>query len=246
MNLDKIQLVLDKINRLHKSMSLDPENVAQIEKDLMKDYVKLLYGACLDDHTPSIPRKIERKENFEPSFEASTPIVTQRRSIERQSTPNPTPTPKRVEYVPPVERIIAPPPVAKPVVEEVVAETPPPVYQPHVTAARSNKNTDIPKEYSSLFHQEEGKELSHKLSSLPISDLHKAMGINERIFTINELFRGDSMAFKHTMTSLNQLSSFEEAKNYLAQNVAGEFDWVNKSKINKAKNFIRLVKRRYI
>ena len=199
MNLDKIQLILDKINRLHKSMSLDPENVAQIEKDLMKDYVKLLYGACLDDHTPSMPQKIaSRKEKFEPTFEASTPVVTQRRSIERQ----PTPTPKRVEYVPPVERIIAPPPVATPVVEEVVAETPPPVYQPHVTAARPTIKKDIPEEYSSLFHQEEGKELSHKLSSLPISDLHKAMGINERIFTINELFRGDSMAFKHTMTCL--------------------------------------------
>ncbi len=242
MNLDKIQLILDKINRLHKSMSLDPENVAQIEKDLMRDYVKLLYGACLDDQTINMPKKMARKQEIEPSFEASTPVVTQRRPIERQ----PAPTPKRVEYVPPVERIIAPPPVAKPIVEEVVVETPPPVYQPHVTAARSNINKHIPEEYSSLFHQEEGKELSHKLSSLPISDLHKAMGINERIFTINELFRGDSMAFKHTMTSLNQLNSFEEAKKYLAQNVAGEFEWASKSKINKAKNFIRLVKRRYI
>ncbi len=243
MNLNKIQLILDKINRLHKSMSLDPENVAQIEKDLMRDYVKVLYGACLEDQTPSVARKVIKTERIDTPFEASTPVVAQRRPIERQ----PAPTPKRVEYIPPpVERIITPPPVARPNVEEVIAETPPPVFQPQVTAARPNGNKAIPEEYTALFHQEEGKELSHKLSSLPISDLHKAMGINERIFTINELFRGDSMAFKHTMTSLNQLGSFEEAKNYLAQNVAGEFDWANKSKVNKAKNFIRLVKRRYI
>ena len=72
------------------------------------------------------------------------------------------------------------------------------------------------------------------------------MSINERIFTLKELFGNEEEVFKTTLNELNGLSNYEEAKNYLAEKVVDKYDWVNDSKIKKAKNFIKLVKRRYL
>lgn len=253
MNLNKAQLLLEKINRLYKSMSLDPENVAAIEKDLMRDYIKQLYAAFLEESITKSnqePTATSRMVHAAPVDTYVPPVVKPKRE-ERIITPLPKTRQHREERTtiapppPPVtERIIAPPPV----IEEVVASTPPPVYnRPKVMAVPQSSRQQAPnEEYEQLFQQESSNELSHKLGTLPISDLNKAMGINERIFTINELFRGDSGAFKKTIAMLNQLPSFREAKAYLAENVVNEFDWTNKLRRNKAKNFIKLVNRRYL
>ena len=71
------------------------------------------------------------------------------------------------------------------------------------------------------------------------------MGINERIFTMNELFGGDQAAFDDTIKALNGFSNFAQAKNYLAANVASKFKWDAKAKKKKAKTFVKLVRRRY-
>ncbi len=239
MDLNKAQLLLDKINRLYKSMSLDPKNVAQIEKDLMQDYIKSLYDSFMDERQNSPVSSI----HVEPTVRKATPEMSPppvQKFEARQSTP--PPVERRVITPPPrLERIIAPP------VEEVIVETPPPITSPPPRAATPPPapTPTISDDGEQLFSLENGTELSHKLSSLPISDLNKAMGINERIFTINELFRGDSRAFKHTMNELNQLSTFEQAKEYLASNVVNQYDWTNKQRRNKAKNFIKLIRRRY-
>lgn len=71
------------------------------------------------------------------------------------------------------------------------------------------------------------------------------MGLNERIFTVNELFGGDQSVFDNIVATLNELRTFADAKNYLIQNVAGKYNWASKDRKSKAKNFIKLVKRRY-
>ncbi len=239
MDLNKAQLLLDKINRLYKSMSLDPKNVAQIEKDLMQDYIKSLYEAFLSEKNSG-----QKPPQFEPSIKKTAPEISKppvEKYEPRQSPP--PPVERRIVAPPPrLERIIAPP------VEEVIVESPPPITSPPPRAATPPPvtTTAINEDGEHLFSLENGTELSHKLSSLPISDLNKAMGINERIFTINELFRGDSRAFKHTMNELNQLSSFDQAKQHLAANVINQYDWMNKQRRNKAKNFIKLIRRRYL
>ena len=48
------------------------------------------------------------------------------------------------------------------------------------------------------------------------SDLTKAMGINERMLTVNELFDGDNSAFKAALSALNGLDSYEAAKSYIS------------------------------
>lgn len=90
-----------------------------------------------------------------------------------------------------------------------------------------------------------GKELSERLSQTPIADIKKAMGINERVLTLNELFGGDQAAFDETLTALNGFSSYDQAKNYLASTAAPKFNWTEKEKKKKAQAFAKLVWRRY-
>ncbi len=80
---------------------------------------------------------------------------------------------------------------------------------------------------------------------MPIGDIKKAMGLNERISTQNELFGGDAADFENTVSALNQLRNYEEAKNYLIRDMAVKYNWLGKAKKEKAKEFIKLVRRRY-
>lgn len=97
-----------------------------------------------------------------------------------------------------------------------------------------------------LFELEEVKELSDKLSQSPIADLTKALGINDRLLTVNELFSGDFSNFDESFRRLNQMSSFEEAKSYLMEEVVVQHDWISPDKKARAKRFIKFVRRRYL
>ena len=136
-----------------------------------------------------------------------------------------------------------PPPPAEALPEAAVAEAPPapPVAKPEVKPSPATSSPAL----EELFATEAVTELSDKLSLAPISDLTKAMGLNERIFTVNELFGGDNAEFQTMITSLNGLSSFDEAKSVLMRSVAQKYDWGAPGKVKKAKTFIKLVQRRY-
>lgn len=101
-------------------------------------------------------------------------------------------------------------------------------------------------ELLALFEDATGNELSDRLSQLPLKDLTKAMSINERIFTIKELFGNDKEEYQNMMTALNGLGSFEEAKQILLGSVATKYKWGSKGKMKKAIGFIKTVRRRYL
>ena len=127
------------------------------------------------------------------------------------------------------------------------APAPEPSFEPVKTPTRPvSASQKIKPDHTDLFEMEEVKELSQKLSAQPIKDLHKAMGLNERVFTINELFGGDPKLFRITMDKLNSFSTFEEAKVHLSHHLADQHNWTSRKLKTKAKNFVKLVRRRYI
>ncbi len=99
--------------------------------------------------------------------------------------------------------------------------------------------------YDEIFDTKSGKELFDKLESLPITDIKKAMGLNERILTQNELFGGDAQTFDQTIEYLNRCGSMDAAREYLIKNVIHKFDWTHESRIKKAQVFVKLIRRRY-
>jgi len=143
----------------------------------------------------------------------------------------------QVEYEEAEEAIQEEAPISKAKVSEAVT---PKSVKVEPTAAPA-----VSSALKELFDIERGDELSDRLSSTPVSDLTKAMGINEKVFTVNELFGGNSDEMNNMLTALNGLSSFEEAKSVLMRSVAAKYDWASAAKVKKAKNFIKLIQRRY-
>ena len=45
MNIKQANIILEKINRLYKSMTLDPSNIDEFEQDLMLSYIRQLHQA---------------------------------------------------------------------------------------------------------------------------------------------------------------------------------------------------------
>ncbi len=88
-------------------------------------------------------------------------------------------------------------------------------------------------------------ELSEKLSELPIPDLRKAIGLNDKLLLTRELFGEDSAAFDRTINTLNSFSSMDQAKAYLMEHCVMRYRWTDKKRIETAKKFIKLVRRRY-
>ncbi len=97
-----------------------------------------------------------------------------------------------------------------------------------------------------LLESFEMNDLSDKLRMQPIKDILKAMSINEKIFTINELFGGDKVTFDHTIRALNEAGSFQGAKDILTDEIIEKFNWTAPDKIKKLKQFLVLIKRRFI
>ncbi|HMG13956.1 MAG TPA: hypothetical protein VK590_00845 [Saprospiraceae bacterium] len=104
----------------------------------------------------------------------------------------------------------------------------------------SDLNLDI------LFSTKNPSELSDRLSQSHIDDIGRAMGLNERIFTLNELFDGNNTDFEKSLQDLNDANSFAAAKEIIAMNLAVKYNWLTDSKIKKARDFVKLVKRRFV
>jgi hypothetical protein len=254
MNLPQAKIALEKIITLYKSLSADEKNISPIERDLMLSYVRQLYETFLDAPPVSAPSKNVQQEpaprpkpepeRFAPPppepvrYTPPPPPVEQARPepIRVVEQPRYTPPPPPVEqprYTPP------PPPVEQP---RFTPPPPPPVETPRYAA----QNAGIPSDIEALFEgSNSGKELSDRLSNTAIADLSKAFGLNDRLLTQNELFGGSKAVFDEALKDLNNMSSFDTAKNVIVS-MAARYNWTaNEDRKKQAKSFIKLVRRRF-
>lgn len=247
MSYKKIQKQIRKISVLAENIAED-EEVSTIERDLLLSYVRKLYEQVLD---------LDLDEKVKPSSTSTKPVE----KVVLQDTPTPqvqntTPVTPAPEPTPKPE----PEPVEAPVVERKPFERAPKANTAVVTEPVQKVVESIPEpepvavasatspmsaEMKALFQRADSKELSDKLSNLPIADLTKAFSINERIFTIQELFNGNQDLFNSTISKVNAAANYEEATQILADGVAKELNWSDESKIRKAEGFVKKVQRRF-
>lgn len=120
----------------------------------------------------------------------------------------------------------------------------------HVSASAEENNTSIDSAdhdelLKKLFDLQKPDETASRFGHVPIASIESAMGLNERIFTLNELFGGDKGLFEAWCSKLNSLNSFAEAKNVLMTGPAQDFKWADPERIKMAEHFLRIVSRRY-
>ena len=250
MDLQRAETLLRKINMLFESLQAD-EEVSAIERDLMREHLRRLYDeftrpATSPPKSPTGGRRAPRA--------AAPPQVE---VIKKTAAPRPTPPPAPAvpeptpepPYAPP--RLIeldedlralaeqpAPPPSPKP--------RPRPAAKPKPREAAPAAGAPLREEVEALFDLPKSADVAGRLGNSRIGDLNRAMGLNERFLTRDELFGGDEGAMKDTLQVLNGFDSFGQAKQWLAANVIDKYDWTEKNRRKKAQVFLKLVRRRYV
>lgn len=243
-------IVLDKINSLYKSIQAGGGNIAPIERDLMLSYIRQLYDAVLNPATTG------------QAMSAAPPPAQKPEEPPVAVAPQRKPAPPKIIEIPDTLREMAPPPtpqVAKPtpppapVVQERAPQPEPPKQPappkqpepvPQAVAYTEAHKGNISAKVEALFSMEQARELSQKLGERPITDLTKAMAINDRLLYQNDLFGKDADAMNEILKVLNKYESFDQARSLLLS-VAEQYHWADEGTVDVAKGFIKLIRRRY-
>jgi len=101
------------------------------------------------------------------------------------------------------------------------------------------------KESSSLNDRlkEHKLEVSEKLTGMPVKDLRKAIGINDRFLYINDLFRGDEVMYERSIKTINSFSIWPEAEYWVKRELKIKLGWLDHNET--VQQFDQLVKRRF-
>jgi hypothetical protein len=157
-------------------------------------------------------------------------------------------TPKAQQEKP--EPVIKTVPKATPVRDEVpeVHSDIPAKNKAATTSARAGEEAEVlsdsikgPKLLGESIHQPiQYQELSSRLQAKPVTNLTKAIGINERFLYIRELFGNDSKKYEMAIETLNNAANFNDAFNYMIR----EFSWDMDSDL--VQGLLDLVRRKFI
>jgi hypothetical protein len=116
----------------------------------------------------------------------------------------------------------------------------------HQDPAEKRKSADLAFEYSESLNdrlKETKIELSQSLTSAPIKDLRKAIGVNDRFLFINELFRGDEAMYERSIKTIQNFSIYAEAEFWIRRELKVKIGWLDTDPV--VKQFDQLVKRRF-
>jgi hypothetical protein len=260
MDWQKANIAIKKINALHKSMAMGNGKVTSIERDLMLNYIRQLYELFLEQDVEEIEGvPSEKAESLSDRSAPEFEIVDK----EKDSEPTPAEEPKPEKPAPP--KIIEIPESIKELEkEEAEQQDDSPVFNSPAPPRESQKvRPPAPQrppeqkkepvrpasynkaELEGLFDFKTGGELADKLSDQPLSDLTKALSINDRLLYMNQLFGKDMSELDDSLKLLNRFENLQEAKS-LIYNLAEQYDWTHEEKMDVAKDFLKLVRRRYL
>lgn len=86
-------------------------------------------------------------------------------------------------------------------------------------------------------------DLGETYTEVPVRDLKKAIGINDRFLFINELFRGDEAVYERSIKTINGFSILAEAEYWIQRELKVKNGWKDSDEL--VKQFYQLVKRRF-
>lgn len=256
MDIEKVEKRLKKIFTVFDAFKEDGK-ITSIEKDLLLGYIRDLYEMVKDaPDSPSLPiQDIRIPEPVIQKTEISTPPPTPKEIPE----PKPEVVVAKAEVIDLTPEVVVVPepetvlPVmngqaevmeakSSEVLKSVVMQS---VQDEDILVVSEEKIPAVGTEMEKLFIINKAVDLSDKLAMSRIEDINKAMGINERLFNLNELFGGNSELFNATLAQLNQMINMDQAKKFLITGVASQYQWDSEKRWNKAHQFIRLISRRY-
>ncbi len=247
MNLQNVKQKLDKVSRFYAYLEENQEIVSRVDRDSLIASIRELYDACFEGEDAPVQQVVSTKKEVAPTTKKE-PVADTTKKKRPKLVFNDTSSDTTEQ-----ENTVKKEPVT--IKEETVIKTEPkqePVVQKEEAVEEGGKEEEkAPKggfngEYEELFMFEAVADLSQKLSAAPLKDLNKALGLNEKFLYINELFGGDVAKFQASIKILNEGSSFAAARSHMESDLIEQHEWMDKTKKSLAKDFVKLVRRRYL
>ena len=117
----------------------------------------------------------------------------------------------------------------------------PTLYMHRDTELNEKLLSDIPSRNDQLKTISEDR--LNRLQEGPITDLRKAIGVNERFQFIRELFRNDEAMYERSIKTINQFQIFPEADFWINRELKTKLGWINDHPL--VKQFDQLIRRRF-
>ena len=257
--------LLNRITALHRSLRLEDQDdtPSALERDLMLGYLRDLYAIYSDigvEDRKAKPAASPRMAPPDPPKEVpevpSVPEPTPPRPTSPEPRPEvpapkpepPTPSPAPESPVPTREPEVpnapVPPPPAPPVAEHTAKIDPKFRDEPAPNPPQPTSQPNMSPEVEALFQDPESNSgINNRLVRQRVSDLNRALSINNRVLFANKLFNGND-ELNEALKSLNLKGSMANAKPMLVD-LAQEHRWTKEDKEEVAREFIELVRRRY-
>lgn len=220
----EIELLLDKINLLFSDIKSD-DRIDKLEAGLFLKYVKQLQEKI--EAAANITSELPVKEII------NEPVVKpELKEIPRQEIPEVKIAEKKIEIV---EEKKANTEINIRAFEELIKQKEPELKKEIPVAEKTNNKKAailIPEDeedrmqtgLNQKLHKDK-KTLADKINNKKTSDLRTMIDLNDRIYFIRELFKGDSHAFDKAIKHINLLTSLSEANQYIEQELKRSFNW---------------------
>ena len=244
-----IEELVTKLDEQQHRLQTFSGDIPALETDLLQRQVRQLYEAALELEkmrtvvAPEAPAVVETEQS---------PAVTEPVEMATSSViPEPQPVPQ-----PPHESITEQITVEADQLKEPAAD----ILQVAGIKARKKKgdvNTVLFKESPTIGDRFEDEPTLHERIASgqplrtvashqqrkPISDLRKAIGLNEKFLFINHLFDGNLQVYNQAIEYLDASPSKVAAKEYIQNTLVPQFGWELQS--NTCQLFMELVERRF-
>jgi outer membrane biosynthesis protein TonB len=220
----------------------EPSAENNLESNTIAKPGKKTFSSNEPDTEPDIiPEPIQKKSKPEPSQEpanAAKPVQEKTETNHNSSEPEPTPEKQQKQDVPTTCRS-----EFTEKAKDVHAESMPDKTKNETSNNNKVLGEQLRKDQSFNDHiaRNPGNGPAKRLlTSPPIADLKRALGINDRFFFQRELFGGNANLMNQTLDQLNEMDGVADARNFLLAN----FNWDKEN--DAVASFLELIERRFI
>jgi len=130
--------------------------------------------------------------------------------------------------------------------QAAASAAPPPVPQPVVAERQKELHETISRPDQASLNEKlrQAKvELTDSLAEVPIRDLKKGIGVNDRFLFIRELFRGDETMYERSIKTINGFAIYPEAEYWIKRELKLKLGWDDRNEV--VRQFDQLIKRRF-
>lgn len=222
----EMEVLLEKMRMLLQTIKISPATAGKMELDMLHHYTREFYGRISDIPEAKnifsqqilkeeIP--VKKQQDIEPPQEK---IKEEEKPVQKTEIKEP-----QEEINPYIKPEIKTPEVKQEIkipdpVKEIKKEEPPVIIPPQKKPLSVTNKNDEEEEVSSGLHTKLSKDKKNKNS-----DLRSAIDLNDKLFLIRELFRGDHNTYEKVIRGINERLDMADAKRFIDLELIPQYGW---------------------